>query len=122
MLDPIGVKVLQLDLIVVKQSLEERAGRNRQSVPVEGREGDDVAIGRRRHILMAGHKPLYRIGPPMKKTTLDEAFHACMGNIGAVPLIHGGWRRLRRSKGGGGEAEARDLELQWWISKHGRSE
>ena len=111
MLDPIGVKVLQLDLIVVKQSLEERAGRNRQSVPVEGREGDDVAVERHRRILMAGHKPLYRIGPPMKKTTLDEAFHACMGNIGAVPLIHGGWRRLRRSKGGGGEAEAKDLGL-----------
>ena len=85
MLDPIRVQVLQLNLIVVQQTSEELVGRNRESTLVEGHKGDDVAIGWRRRILMAGHKPLHRIGPPTKKTMLDEALHACMGNIEAVP-------------------------------------
>ena len=119
MLDPIRVQVLQLDLIVVQQTSKEWVGRNRKSMLVEGREGDDISIGRHRCILMAGHKPLRHIGPPIEKTTLDEALHVRMGNIRAVPQIHGGWRWLRRSKGGGGEAEAIDLGLWQWISKHG---
>ena len=122
MLDPIRVQVLQLDLIEVQQTTKELVGRNHESVLMEGRKGDDVAIGRCRCILMAGHKPLRHIGPPAEKTTLDKALHACMGNIGVVPRIHGGWRRLRRSKGGGGEAKATYLGLQQRISKHGRSE
>ena len=89
---------------------------------MEGRERDDVAIGRRWRILMAKLEPLYRISPPIKKTMLDKALHACMGNIGVVPQIHEGWRRLWRSKGGCGEAEATDLGLRRQISKHGRSE
>ena len=70
---------------MVQKTLEERVRRNRESVLMEGREGDNVAVGRRRRILMAGHKPLCRIGPPVEKTMLDEALHARMGNIGAVP-------------------------------------
>ena len=77
--------MLQLNLVVVQQSLEEQMERNRKSVLVEGHEGENVAIGWHRRILTAGHKPLRRISPPMKKTTLDEALHACVGDIGAVP-------------------------------------
>ena len=76
---------MQLDLIVVQQTPEERVGRNRESALVEGHEGDDIAVGRPWRILTAGHKPLRRIGPPAKKTTLDKALHVRMGNIGAVP-------------------------------------
>ena len=77
MLVPIGVQVLQLDLIVVQQTLEERVGRNHESALVEGHEGGDIAVKRRRRILMAGHKPLRRIGPHVEKTTLDEpSMHA----------------------------------------------
>ena len=107
---------------MVQQTLKEWVERNHESALMEGHEGDDVAVGQHRHILMAGHEPLHRIGPPAKKTTFDEALHAHMGNFRAVPRIHGGWRRLRRSKDGGGEAEAIDLGLWQWISKHGRSE
>jgi len=77
--------VLQLNLIVVQQTLEKWVGRNHESVLVEGHKGDDVAIGGRRRILTAGHKPLHLIGPLAEKTTLDEALHARMGNIGAIP-------------------------------------
>ena len=52
-------------------------------------EGDDIAIGRRRRILPPGHKSLRRIGPPTKKTTLDEALHAHVGHIRVVPRLHG---------------------------------
>ena len=84
-LDPVGVQVLQLDLIVVQQTPEERVGRNHESVLVEGREGHDVAVGRCRGILTAGHKPLRRIGPPTENTMLDEALHARIGNVGVMP-------------------------------------
>ena len=76
MLDPVGVQVLQLDLIVVQQTLEERVGRNHESTLMEEHEGDDVAIGRRWRLLAARHKPLRRIGPPVEKTMLDKALHA----------------------------------------------
>ena len=107
-LDPVGVQVLQLDLIVVQQTLEEWVGRNCESTLVEEREGDDVAIGWCRRILMAVHKPLRRIGPPMEKTTLDEALHARMGNIGVVhePMEDGG---------GCGEAKATEEEQKLQI-------
>ena len=88
---------------------------------MEEHEGDDVAVGQRRRILAVEHKLLHRIGPPTEKTVLDEDLHVCIGNIRAIPRIHGGWRCLRRSKGGGRGAEATDLLLQRWISKHGRS-
>ena len=63
-LDPIRVQVLQLDLIVVQQTPKERLGTNHESALMEGHEGDDVAVRRRRCILTTRHKPLCRIGPP----------------------------------------------------------
>ena len=57
---------------MVQQTSEERMGWNRESTLMEGCEGDDVAIGRRRRILTAGHKPLCRIGPPTEKPRLTR--------------------------------------------------
>ena len=85
MLDPIRVQVLQLDLIVVQQTSKEWVGRNRKSMLVEECEGDDVAVGRCRRILTAKQEPLYHVGPPTEKTMLDEALHARMGDIRAIP-------------------------------------
>ena len=96
MLDPIGVEVLQLNLVVVQQPLEERMRRDCEPALVEGCEGDDVTIGRHRHILVAKNQPLHRVDPPMKKTTLNEALHACVGDIRAVPCLYG--KRRQRSK------------------------
>jgi hypothetical protein len=45
MLDPIGIQMLQLNLVVVQQSPEESVGRNCESALVKGCEGHDVAIG-----------------------------------------------------------------------------
>ena len=77
--------MLQLNLVVVQQSLEEQMERNRKSVLVEGREGHDVAIRQRRRLLAARHKPLRCVGPPTKNTTLNEALHMRIGNIRAMP-------------------------------------
>ena len=43
---------------------------------MEGREGHDVAIGRRWRLLATGHEPLRRVGPPTEKTALDVALYA----------------------------------------------
>ena len=84
-LDPIEVQMLQLNLVVVQQSPEERMGRNRESALVEGHEGHDISIEQRRGILAIRHEPLHRIGPPTEKTALYEALHACVGDIRVVP-------------------------------------
>ena len=52
---------------------------------MEWREGDDVTIRQHRHLLVAGNQLHHRVGPPAKKTALDEALYACIGDIGAVP-------------------------------------
>ena len=70
---------------MVQQTPEERVRRNRESTLVEEREGDDIAVGRRRRLLMAKHEPLCYIGPLAKKTTLDEALHTCICYIGVMP-------------------------------------
>ena len=94
MLDPIGVQVLQLDPIVVQQTLEERVRRNRKSTLVEERKGNDIAVGWHRRILAARRKPLHHVGPPMENTMLDKAHQVCIGNIRAIPRINGGRRWL----------------------------
>ena len=85
---------------MVQQTLEEWVRGNRESTLMEECQGDNIAVGQRWRLLMAGHKPLHSIGPPIEKTMLDEALYVCMGNIKAVPRIHGGWRWLQRGKGG----------------------
>jgi hypothetical protein len=51
----------------------------------EGHEQHDRAVKRRRHLLMARHEPLHRHCPHVRKTALDKALHAHVGNIGTVP-------------------------------------
>jgi len=108
MLDLVGVQMLQLNLIVLQQSLEEEMGRNHESTLVEGHKGHDVAIGQRWCILATGHQSLHRASPPVEKTTLDESLHAHIGDIGAVARLHGkqGWRN--KNFAGGEKARTRD--------------
>ena len=100
--------MLQLNLVVVQQSSKEWMGRNHESALVEGREGHDIATRRRRRILATGHEPLHRVGPPTEKTALDEALHACVGDVGAIPRLHGRQGRKNKSYAGGERAKAID--------------
>ena len=97
--------MLQLNLVVVQQSLEEQMGRNHESTLVEGCEEHDIAIGRCRHILATMHEPLHHVGPPVEKTALDKALHACVGDIEAIPCLVGrqGWKN--EGYAGGGRAK-----------------
>jgi hypothetical protein len=117
--------MLQLDLVVMQQSLEESMGRGCESVLMEGHEGHDIAIGRRRCFLTTRHEPLHHLGSRTEKTVLGEALHARVGNIGMVPRLHGkqGWRnedfadggraRVRNPSAGGGEVE----KMRLWLGK-----
>ena len=102
--------MLQLNLVVVQQSPKERMGRNHESALMEGRKGHDVAIGRRQCILMTGHEPLHHVGPPIEKIVLDEALHACVSDVRAVPGLHGKAKTEEQGLfGGGGEVKGMDL-------------
>ena len=83
-------------------------GRNRESALMEGREGHDVAIGRRRRLLTTRHEPLHRLDSPTKKITLDEALHVRVGDVRAIPRLHGRQGQKNESYAGGGRAKAMD--------------
>ena len=63
--------MLQLKPIVVQQPSKESVGRSHEPTLVEGDEGDDVAVGRRRHILATRYDPLHHRGPCMKMAFLN---------------------------------------------------
>ena len=97
--------------------------RDYKPMLVEGREGDDVTVGRPQHLLMARNQPLHRVSPLAKKTALDEALHACVGDVRAVPRLHGKAKTKERGLfGDGREAKATDLGCWRRTSRGNRSE
>jgi hypothetical protein len=56
----------------MQQPLEESMGGGHKPMLVEVHEGDDVAIGRQRRLLITRQNPLHGCGPHAEKTTLDE--------------------------------------------------
>jgi hypothetical protein len=52
---------------------------------VEWHEGDDVAVGRHRHLLVAGHDPLFCLHPRLEEPVLDKDLHAIAENVRAMP-------------------------------------
>ena len=121
MLDPVGVQMLQLNLVVVQQSPKERMGRNHESALMEGHERHDVAVGRCRHLLMTGYEALHRVGPPMEKATLDKALHACVGDVRAIPRLHGRQVWGNESFTDGGRARAEEQGFRWRCKSEGRT-
>jgi hypothetical protein len=63
-------------------------GGSREPTLVDGDEGDDVAIGRRRLILVARNNPLQCLGPRRKKTALDETLHTGVDDVRAAPRLY----------------------------------
>jgi hypothetical protein len=55
---------------------------------MEGDEGDDVAIGWRRHLLVTEYDPLQCLDPCREKTTLDETLHTCVEDVRVPPRLH----------------------------------
>ena len=73
MLDSVGIKVLQLYLVVVQQSLKKLVDRGGESLLVEVSKGHNVAIGRRQRVLITGQPPLLGGGLRAEETMVDKA-------------------------------------------------
>ena len=83
--------MLQLNLVVVQQPPEKFVSRGRKPPLMEVHERDDVAIGRRWHVLLAGQSPLLGDGPRVEKTAADKALHALEGDIKKALHWKMGW-------------------------------
>jgi hypothetical protein len=64
----------------MQQPLEESMGGGHKPMLVEVHEGDDVAIGRQRRLLITRQNPLHGCGPHAEKTTSDEE-HEFVGQL-----------------------------------------
>ena len=72
----------------MQQPPKELVGWSDESPLVKVSEGHNVAIGRRRRVLIAGQPPLLSGGPHTKKTTANKALQALEGDIGSAPWLH----------------------------------
>ena len=73
MLNPVGIKVLKLDLVVIKQSPKKSMDGGGEPTLMEVRERDNIVIGRRRHILLVGQPPPLGGSPCVEKPAMDKA-------------------------------------------------
>ena len=88
MLDSIGIKVLQLHLVVMQQPPKELVGRSGKSLLMEVNEGHNVAFEQRRRVLIAGQPPLLSGGSRAKETMANEAHQVLEGDIRSAPWFH----------------------------------
>ena len=88
MLDPIGIKVLQLYLVVIQQPPKELMSRYGESPLVEQSKGHDISFGRQWLILITRQPLLLDDGQRVKEATADEALQALRGNVGSAPRLH----------------------------------
>jgi hypothetical protein len=87
-LDPVGVQVLQLNVIVVQQPSEESVRGHRQAALVQGDKGNDIPILRHRLILVVRYKLLICSGPRTKEALPDKALHLRMSDIRMRPRLY----------------------------------
>ena len=110
-LNPIGIRMLQLHLVVVQQPPEERMGGCREASLVDVHERDDVPRWRLRLRFAGGDDPLLRCGERAQESFGHKAIQASGGHVRALPERHGffffgGWiRRLD------GLAAAKDVAM-----------
>ena len=67
---------------------KETYGWGGESSLVEVSEGHDVAVGRRRRVLIVGQPPLLSGGPRAKETTTNKALQSLEGDIRTAPRLH----------------------------------
>ena len=65
--------------------------RGRKPSLMETHERDDIAVGRRWYILLAGQPPLLDSGPRGEKAVVDKALHALEGDIKKALHWKMGW-------------------------------
>jgi hypothetical protein len=99
MLDPVGIQMPQLDLVLIKEPEQEAMGGSYESMLMEVHERHHITIRRRREPLIAREDPFERVSPRGQEPTMDETQHVRITACRATPQIHGG--KLRRAKGFG---------------------
>ena len=87
-LEPIGIEVLQLHLVVLQQPPKELLSRYGESPLVEESKGHDVSFGRRWLVLITRQLPLLVGRQRAEEATADEALQALRGNVGSAPRLH----------------------------------
>ena len=88
MLNPIGIKMLQLHLVVIQQPLKKHMGRDDESPLMEESEGHNIPLGRQWLVLITRKQPLHEGGQRAKEAVVDEALQALRGNVGSTPWLH----------------------------------
>ena len=89
-LNPVGIKVLQLHLVVIQQLSKELMSRYGESPLVEVSEGHDIPFGRRRLILITRQQPPLSSGRWAEEAAVDEALQTSRGNAGSARQLHCG--------------------------------
>jgi hypothetical protein len=75
-LNPIGIQVMQLDLIVMEEPEKEMMRRHRKTMLVEMHKRHHVTGGQRQELMITGQLPLTCVGPRVEEAALDEVLHA----------------------------------------------
>ena len=88
MLDPIGIKMLQLHLVVIQQPPKKHMGRDSESLLMEESKRHDIPLRRRWLVLITGQQPLRKGGQRAKEAAIDEALQALRGDVGSTPWLH----------------------------------
>ena len=87
--DGVGVEVVELHAIVVRERLHEPIRRDAEAALVKGDEAHDVAVARPRLWLAVQSDPLWLGGVRhrTKESAVDERLECLHGNIGRIPGV-----------------------------------
>ena len=88
MLDPIGIKMLQLHLVVIQQPPKKSMRRYGESPLMEDSKGHDIPFERRRLFLITRQQPPLSSGRRAEEVAADEALQTPRGNAGSAPQLH----------------------------------
>ena len=67
-----------------------------------------------------GHEPLRHVGHPMEKVVLDKSLHAYVGDVGAIPRLHGRQVWGNKSFTDGGRARTEEQGFHWQRRSEGK--
>jgi hypothetical protein len=101
-LNPIGIQVMQLDLVVMEEQEEETMRRHCETTLMEVHERHHVPGGWHQELMITGQLPLMHVDPRLKEATLNKVLHARELALRAVPQSYEtqrwerGFRRRQR--------------------------
>jgi hypothetical protein len=104
LLDVVWVEMLQLEVVLEKDSTDEPPGRDGEAALMEGHERDHETLGRARPGLVVGNLPLHSGGDCRELARFNETKQLLAGHIGPRPVQH-------RGSGVSGGLEAQEVAV-----------